>query len=388
MSVSLFSFLMSVGFSTVFILVIHVLRNQPIFLKSFGVHTLLTMYALCLCRMIFVIELPFTVPVELRGAFSQAYALMRSVQISTKHSSIGFMDVLLCIWIIPAVIIFIRFVWQECATRIKVLPYRRNKNYAAERALAKARNLSPRKLDVNVCVCQDIDTPMGFGLFHKWIFLPDEEYAKDELFYIMMHEYTHFCNRDGMVKLLTLLLCCVFWWNPAVYLLKKDVEQILEIKCDINATQDFNKKERLEYLLTIVQVLKGEPKAKGIKLPQTATGLFSRTEDDDIRERFALITKAAATVGLRYRAIFVGLAVLVTVFSYLFVFQPAFDPPVEDIYTDGANQEVMTDGASILQHLDSTYSLILNDGNTIPLTEEVSEIYIEAGYPVIKEGNK
>lgn len=58
---------MSVGFSTVFILVIHVLRNQPIFLKSFGVHTLLTMYALCLCRMIFVIELPFTVPVELRG---------------------------------------------------------------------------------------------------------------------------------------------------------------------------------------------------------------------------------------------------------------------------------------------------------------------------------
>ena len=326
MSVSLFSFLMSVGFSTVFILVIHVLRNQPIFLKSFGVHTLLTMYALCLCRMIFVIELPFTVPVELRGAFSQAYALMRSVQISTKHSSIGFMDVLLCIWIIPAVIIFIRFVWQECATRIKVLPYRRNKNYAAERALAKARNLSPRKLDVNVCVCQDIDTPMGFGLFHKWIFLPDEEYAKDELFYIMMHEYTHFCNRDGMVKLLTLLLCCVFWWNPAVYLLKKDVEQILEIKCDINATQDFNKKERLEYLLTIVQVLKGEPKAKGIKLPQTATGLFSRTEDDDIRERFALITKAAATVGLRYRAIFVGLAVLVTVFSYLFVFQPAFRP--------------------------------------------------------------
>lgn len=379
MSVSLFSFLMSVGFSTVFILVIHVLRNQPIFLKSFGVHTLLTMYALCLCRMIFVIELPFTVPVELRGAFSQAYALMRSVQISTKHSSIGFMDVLLCIWIIPAVIIFIRFVWQECATRIKVLPYRRNKNYAAERALAKARNLSPRKLDVNVCVCQDIDTPMGFGLFHKWIFLPDEEYAKDELFYIMMHEYTHFCNRDGMVKLLTLLLCCVFWWNPAVYLLKKDVEQILEIKCDINATQDFNKKERLEYLLTIVQVLKGEPKAKGIKLPQTATGLFSRTEDDDIRERFALITKAAATVGLRYRAIFVGLAVLVTVFSYLFVFQPAFDPPVEDIYTDSSVQEYDESECYIIEDDFGHYYMVFSTGERYAVSEKIAKDFIVDG---------
>lgn len=310
---------------------------------------------------------------------------MRSVQISTKHSSIGFMDVLLCIWIIPAVIIFIRFVWQECATRIKVLPYRRNKNYAAERALAKARNLSPRKLDVNVCVCQDIDTPMGFGLFHKWIFLPDEEYAKDELFYIMMHEYTHFCNRDGMVKLLTLLLCCVFWWNPAVYLLKKDVEQILEIKCDINATQDFNKKERLEYLLTIVQVLKGEPKAKGIKLPQTATGLFSRTEDDDIRERFALITKAAATVGLRYRAIFVGLAVLVTVFSYLFVFQPAFDPPVEDIYTDTSVQEYDSSDFYIVQHRNQSYSIVFNNGVQYPVKDSFARMYIEAGTELRKD---
>lgn len=385
MSVSLFSFLMSVGFSTVFILVIHVLRNQPIFLKSFGVHTLLTMYALCLCRMIFVIELPFTVPVELRGAFSQAYALMRSVQISTKHSSIGFMDVLLCIWIIPAVIIFIRFVWQECATRIKVLPYRRNKNYAAERALAKARNLSPRKLDVNVCVCQDIDTPMGFGLFHKWIFLPDEEYAKDELFYIMMHEYTHFCNRDGMVKLLTLLLCCVFWWNPAVYLLKKDVEQILEIKCDINATQDFNKKERLEYLLTIVQVLKGEPKAKGIKLPQTATGLFSRTEDDDIRERFALITKATKQLGVRYQAAFVGLAVLVTAFSYTFVLQSAFEPPVEDIYTDSSVIEIDPSEQYIVKHKDGSYSMVLSTGKEYPLKEEVAIFFVSEGTIITKE---
>lgn len=385
MSVSLFSFLMSVGFGTIFILVIHVLRNQPIFLKSFGVHTLLTMYVLCLCRMIFVIELPITVPVELRGAFSQAYALMRSVQISTKHSSIGFMDVLLCIWIIPAVIIFIRFVWQECATRIKVLPYRRNKNYAAERALTKARKLSPRKLDVNVCVCQDIDTPMGFGLFHKWIFLPDEEYAKDELFYIMMHEYTHFCNRDGMVKLLTLLLCCVFWWNPAVYLLKKDVEQILEIKCDINATQDFNKKERLEYLLTIVQVLKGEPKAKGIKLPQTATGLFSRTEDDDIRERFALITKATKQLGVRYQAAFVGLAVLVTAFSYTFVLQSAFEPPVEDIYTDSSVIEIDPSEQYIVKHKDGSYSMVLSTGKEYPLKEEVAIFFVSEGTIITKE---
>ena len=58
MNVTIFSFAMSVLFSVLFIAAIHLLRNRPFFLRSFGVHTLLLLYALCFFRTVFVLELP------------------------------------------------------------------------------------------------------------------------------------------------------------------------------------------------------------------------------------------------------------------------------------------------------------------------------------------
>ena len=385
MNISLFSFLMSVLSSTVFIIVIHALRNQPFFLKSFGVHTLLIMYGLSLFRMIFVIELPFAVPVGLKGVFSQTYAQMRQYQVSVGGSRIAFLDIVFCVWIAAALANFVRLMWRERLVRKDLSHHRRNKNYAAERVLANVRKKSADKIFVSVCVCPSIDTPIGLGLFQKWIYLPDEEYTQEELYYIMKHEYIHFSNRDGLVKLLTLLLCCIFWWNPAVYLLKKDVEQILEIKCDINATHGFSKKERLEYLLTIVRVLKGKPRSTHDSPPLMATGLFSRTEHDDIRERFELITKATKRVGIRYQAVFVGLAVLVTVFSYTFVLQPAFEPPVEDIYSDGSTLELDSEKLYILQHHDMTHSIVLENGEMYPISDPVLQMYVDLGTEIRKE---
>ena len=73
MNVTIFSFAMSVLFSVLFIAAIHLLRNRPFFLRSFGVHTLLLLYALCFFRTVFVLELPFTAPVGLRSFYSRVY---------------------------------------------------------------------------------------------------------------------------------------------------------------------------------------------------------------------------------------------------------------------------------------------------------------------------
>lgn len=385
MSFSFFSFLMSVLFSTAFIIAIHALRNRPFFLKSFGVHTLLMMYGLCLFRMVFVIELPITVPVELRGAFSHTYAWARQYQVSVGSSVVALTDIFLFTWAVVAVALFVRLIWREHISRKQLSAYHKNRSYAAERVLAKVRKKAEDKILVSVCVCPSIDTPIGLGLFQKWIYLPDEEYTQEELYYIMKHEYTHFCNQDGTVKLLTLLLCCVFWWNPAVYLLKKDVEQILEIKCDINATEDFSKKQRLEYLLTIVRALKGNPQPEGGNSPLTATGLVSRREHDDIRERFELITKATKQIGMRYQVAFVGLAVLVTLFSYTVVIQSAFDPPLVDIYTDDSVVEWDSERVYILQHHDGTYSLVLENGEIHLISNSAIQVYVDLGTEIRKE---
>lgn len=379
MTISLFSILMSAMFSTVFILAIHFLRNRPFFLKSFGVHTLILMYGLCLFRMVFVMETPFTFPVGLRGSFSQICAWVLDAQISAEGVQIGLTDLLVYIWFITAVVLFARSIWREYSVWKELAGYAENKSFAAEQALKKVQSESLRKVSVGVCVCPDIDVPMGLGLFHKMIYLPDEEYKKEELYYILKHEYTHFCNRDFVVNLLTTLFRCIFWWNPAAYLLKKDINQILEIKCDVNATQGFTKKERLEYLLTIVRVLKGAPPTGRANSSLMATGLLSRTKRDDIRERFELITKATKHVGVRYQAAFIGVAVLMTLFSYAFVLQSAFDPPVEDIYTDSSVQEWDDSEYFILKSTNGKYYMVLVNGERFEIDKEIAKEFISDG---------
>lgn len=386
MNLSFFSFLMSVLFSTVFILMIHVLRNRPFFLKSFGVHTLLIMYGLCLFRMVFVIELPFTVPVGLKGAFSKTYALLRGVQVPVGRSGVDFIDILLGLWIIGAAAALIWLIWQECAIKKGLSSMHGNKNYAAERTLEKVKELSSRKLSVRVCVCPDIDTPMGLGIFQRWIYLPDEEYTEEELFYIMAHEYTHFCNRDGVIKLLTLLFRGVFWWNPAVYLLKKDVGQILEIKCDVAVIQNFTKSEQIEYLFTILHALKDRPQPPSGSPSRMATELVSRTEYDDVRERFELITRATKKVGVHCQVAFIGFAVLLTVLSYTFVLQSAFEPPAEDIYANDSVEEISTEGGYILKAKDGSYFVMLDNGESFPITNRLTlEVLVEEGLKIREE---
>jgi len=335
--------------------------------------------------MVVVIELPFTIPVGLRGAFSRVYDRVRQFQMPVGKEDIELTAFLCCIWAVVAGVLFTRFIWRDHAVKKELALCHRNENKDAERALSKAMAVSSRKLPVNVCVCGSIDIPMGLGLFHKWIYLPDEKFAKEELYYIMMHEYTHFCNRDGVVKLLTMLFCCVFWWNPAVYILKKDVAQILEIKCDVYATQSFTKKERLEYLLTILRVLKGNPAPGNSPSPLTATGLISRTKGDNTKERFELIMKAAKQVEWKYQVALLSCSVVLTVLSYAFVLQPAFDPPVEDIFTDKSTVEWDSEDVYILQHSDMTYSLVLGNGEKCPISDPVLQMYVDLGTEIRKE---
>ncbi len=86
MSVTVFSFAMSVVFSVIFILAIHLLRKQPFFLYSFGVHTILGLYVLCLFRAIAVFEFPFTMPVGLRNTYSTVFRAVWTAHITLGDS--------------------------------------------------------------------------------------------------------------------------------------------------------------------------------------------------------------------------------------------------------------------------------------------------------------
>jgi len=331
-------------------------------------------------------ELPFTVPIGLRNAYSTVFEMVWTTQIPVGETKIRLILAVCGIWVVVSTTLIVQFLWKNWKATRKAKWYSTNKTPLAEQVLEQVKRESWWAPTVSVCICPTLDLPMGIGLFRHRICLPEHEYSRRELYYILKHEYTHFCNRDLTVKFLVHLFCGIFWWNPVVYLLKKDVSQILEIKCDIKATEKFCKKERLEYLFAIVNILERTKNVGGASPSILATGLACRKNGDDIRERFRMITAVPQSISRLCQGAFWALSVTLIMVSYSFVLQPAFDPPVEEILTHSADQEITTEGAVVLQHLDGTFSLMIDDKTVIRLKDEVAKMYIEAGYPAIKEG--
>lgn len=382
MSITIFSFAMSVLFSTIFIAAIHVLRNRDFFLRSFGVHTILFLYALCFFRALVVLELPFALPVGLRSAYSQAFEALWSARMQVDDASIRLPLVLCGVWLVVAATLILQFFWMNQKVAQKLSWCCGNPTSFAGGMLTRVKSESRRKLDVSLCVCPMLDVPMGIGVFQKQILLPDAAYTREETYYILKHEYAHFCNRDLLIKFLVRMFCCVFWWNPAVYLLKRDIAQILEIKCDMKATEGFSKKERLEYLLTIVRVLKGVDDPDRGASSILATGMICRKNGGDIRERFELMAREVRPVGRVCQGAFLSLAVTAVVLSYTFVLQSAFDSPVEDIFTDSSVQEIDTIGEYIVQEKSGKYTLVLATGEKVPISDKTVEVYASCGIEI------
>lgn len=146
---------------------------------------------------------------------------------------------LCAIWLCGALLLLSRYALQY---RKAIRAARQAKLWDSRTAslLTKIQRQTGRT--VNVCgrTAANIESAFGVGVLRRYIILPDKMYTDTELYYILLHEYTHFCNRDTAVKLLVTLFCIVFWWNPVVYLLQKDLEQTLELKCDRAIAQTLN----------------------------------------------------------------------------------------------------------------------------------------------------
>ena len=77
-------------------------------------------------------------------------------------------------------------------------------------------------------------TPMTYGIFHPIILLPkntDWE-NKQQLRYILFHEYVHICRYDTAFKALAAIALCIHWFNPMVWVLYILFNRDIELACD------------------------------------------------------------------------------------------------------------------------------------------------------------
>lgn len=374
--------LMAVFWSSLFIVLIYYIRKKENVHQLSEVLCLVLLYLFSGIRMLISIDFIPSIGIDIPGFPSDAYGAICKVERSVGRFSLTISDGLHIIWIVVAVLLLIRYYMKYRQVVHWVRTFR--KYDGVDEAREKVWATIGKKIDAEIRRGIGIDSPVGIGIFHKIIVLPDKEYTSEELYYILLHEYTHFRNYDLVVKTLGRVYMCIFWWNPVVYLLKKDLERHLEIKCDLASVKHMTRDEVIEYLQTVIKVIN----EMDDKPPTPYTGFIAlaNEDDDELEERFWIISdnqnnQYTAKRTVVYAVVFTMLLIL----SYSFMPQPYFEPPDQEIETGNSAMEFSPEDSYLYIQKNGEYLLIKDDEFEFPIDEDGFALYKSFGFEVREE---
>lgn len=89
--------------------------------------------------------------------------------------------------------------------------------------------------------------PLLAGIRNTYLYLPTGDYTRDEYELIFRHELCHYRSKDLWYKMLMICVTIVYWFNPAVYFMKKEAERDIEFICDESVIKDRSREDKLRY---------------------------------------------------------------------------------------------------------------------------------------------
>lgn len=342
------------------ILIYTVLKHYPVFIINFGLSTLVIFAALCFFRLILPFEFPkyqYIIGISMGNAYTYKLLLFRRIS-----------KVIIIIAIIGCTIYLFQMLIQQ------LLFYRYLNTCSIKNNPIAVKLLSEIDATQSVCLKQisGISVPMIIGLTKPTIYLPDINYTHHELKYIILHEYTHWKNKDLVVKYFVRLMIALFWWNPIVHLLLKNLDQTLELKCDYVVSHSLTDNEKIVYLETLLYSLKS---AQNYTIPKKAvlsSELINISNESFIKQRFYFILYdyPSSSIQLLLRTTFLVASVLFMLVSYSIIIQPQFDTPPSEIWNGNVDATYDSKNTYIERSPDGTYFLHIDAETTIKIPKE------------------
>jgi len=96
-------------------------------------------------------------------------------------------------------------------------------------------------------------SPMVFGVLRPVIVIPDGVYSDDELKYVLDHELTHIKQHDLLIKAAFDILTALFWWNPFVWMIRKQAGNAIEVSNDVSLYEEMSPEEKTDYAELLVK---------------------------------------------------------------------------------------------------------------------------------------
>ena len=103
-----------------------------------------------------------------------------------------------------------------------------------------------------------IQVPVTMGVLRSYIILPEgvsEQFGRKEIRYIFLHELNHYRSKDVLINWLMLVLQVIYWFNPLVWLIFKQIRIDREIACDASVLKVLDEKSFHDYGYTIINFI-------------------------------------------------------------------------------------------------------------------------------------
>ena len=206
---------------------------------------------ICL-RMTLPVNFPFTYSIYIKDFVRP---VMDVLSASIADTSLMVFDCLYGIWAIGAVIQLCRFLKAKKVYTDRIREFIITKESSCGYLYDLAQNYSAKP--VKIAVVPFPVSPGITGIYNPVLILPEvDDLSQQELTYIFDHELYHYKKHDLILLLLIDIVCCIHWWNPLVYVLKKWFCLAMEITNDQAIMQGRDSADRLDYASLIIKISK------------------------------------------------------------------------------------------------------------------------------------
>lgn len=195
-----------------------------------------------------------------------------------------------------------------------------------------------------------ISTPMLIGVLKPVVVVPQHNYVQygmeTELRNILCHELMHYRRHDTLYKWFAVLVNCVHWFNPVVYLVSREISHACELSCDEAVIGEMSPTQRQSYGNTLLTL------AATKRLPVGVMATTLAEEKKQLKSRLLSIRdyrkKSASAIAL--------MLALVMLLAGCAAIYPSIEQDSED--TDVVNTQSPSIEAATLTILPSTEQLL------------------------------
>ena len=270
------------------------------------------------------------------------------------YNDIRLIHIFLIIWVIGSIYLTIKYLLN-----MKTL-YALDQNF--DNKLDEYKTifsfLKDKKIN-GIYILSNIQEPFVTNPFKPTIYLPNIDYTKEELAFILLHEAQHIKNKDLYIKILVQILIILYWWFPLIYVLRNIIDYILELRVDYQVTKNFEEKVKNQYLLALVTVTQKISETTHIKHYKTLQSQFTLRKESLLKKRINFFYNEANRK--KYKLLIIIPAIFLILALPSIVFEPyQFSPEIQRKIDNNEYQtdETMKKRMYILQTADGKYYLV------------------------------